>query len=257
MSSKTDPHDQILELLMEKEDITWQAIIYELVKTEQMDPWDLDVSILAKRYITIIRKLKDLNLRVTGKVLLSAAILLKIKSNHLLTEGISEFDRMLQDPAEQLPDELSFEENFEKVLADHDKPTLIPRMPQPRKRKVSIYDLVDALQKALEVKQRRVMQSAPPQNVTIPKKTRDITQVIREVYSRIKSFILRNSSNRVKFSQIVPSESKEDKIYTFIPLLHLANQRKIGLKQEKHFGDIDILLRKPQSEAKAELKKAA
>jgi len=30
---------------------------------------------------------------------------------------------------------------------------------------------------------------------------------------------------------------------TFIPLLHLANLKKIALKQEEHFGNIDILLR--------------
>ena len=246
-------HDKIFELLLDKDDITWQTLLYELVKTDQMDPWDIDISILTKKYITTIKKLKELNFRISGKVLLAAAILLRIKSNRLLTQDLTEFDRLIAGQEESL-DDLAFEETFEK-LQDSEKPNLIPRTPQPRKRKVSIYDLVDALQKALEVKKRRVLNSIPPTNVTIPKKTRDVTQIIREVYGRIKSFILRNNKNRVTFSQLVPSDSKEDKIYTFIPLLHLTNQRKIDLYQEKHFGEIDIMLNQTEKEIENQLGK--
>ena len=248
-----DAHDRIFELLLDKDEITWQTLLYELVKTEQMDPWDIDISMLTKKYIATIRKLKELNLRISGKVLLAAAILLRIKSNRLLNEDLTEFDRLIAGQEESL-DDLAFEETFEK-LQDSEKPNLIPRTPQPRKRKVSIYDLVDALQKALEVKKRRVLNSIPPTNVTIPKKTRDVTQIIREVYGRIKSFILRNNKNRVTFSQLVPSDSKEDKIYTFIPLLHLTNQRKIDLYQEKHFGEIDIMLNQTEKEIENQLGK--
>ena len=246
-------HDKIFELLLDKDDITWQTLLYELVKTEQMDPWDIDISILTKKYITAIKKLKELNFRISGKVLLAAAILLRIKSNRLLTQDLTEFDRLIAGQEENLED-LAFEETFEK-LQDSEKPNLIPRTPQPRKRKVSIYDLVDALQKALEVKKRRVLNSIPPTNVTIPKRTRDVTQVIREIYGRIKAFIFRNNKNIVTFSQLVPSDSKEDKIYTFIPLLHLANQRKIDLYQERHFGEIDIMLNQTEKETENQLGK--
>ena len=47
---------------------------------------------------------------------------------------------------------------------------------------------------------------------------------------------------RLTFSQLVPSNTKEDKIYTFIPLLHLTTQRKIDLTQQEHFGEIEIML---------------
>ena len=35
-------------------------------------------------------------------------------------------------------------------------------------------------------------------------------------------------------------DTKEDKVFTFIPLLHLDHQRKIDLLQKKHLGDIEI-----------------
>jgi len=236
-----DNHEKILELISEKDEITWQRVLYELVKSEEMDPWDIDISALTKKYIEIVKKLKDPDFRVSGKVLLAAAILLKIKSTKLLNEDLSDLDRLLIESEEQLPDELDLED-APVHREDGEKVPLIPRTPQPRKRKVSIYDLVDALEKALEVKQRRVLNSIPSRGVQIPKKTRDITEVIREVYSKIKMFFYKNNKNRVIFSQLVPNSKKEDKVFTFIPLLHLTTQRKINIEQQEHFGEIEIML---------------
>jgi len=248
-----DPHDRIFSILFSKADeITWQGIIYELVKSEQMDPWDIDVSILAQKYIDMLRGLKEHDFRVSGKVLLAAAILLKMKSNRLVGEDLSELDRLLIGVEDEI-EELGFDETGE-IPKLGEIPSLIPRTPQPRKRKVSIFDLVEALERALEVKKRRLLHSIPPLNLEAPKKKRDITQVIREVYGRIKSFFFTALKDKLTFSKLLPSESKEDKVYTFIPLLHLAQQNKIELVQESHFGEIQVLLKKKEEEQKAEEK---
>ena len=235
-----DPHERIFELLYAKDEVTWQSLLYELVKTEQMDPWDINISSLTKKYIDTIKKLKEFDFRVSGKVLLAAAILLKIKSSRLLHEDLSEFDMLLADP-EELMEGMELDEVY-NPQAYMEKPILIPRMPQPRKRKVSIFDLVQALEKALEVKKRRVMNSIPPLHLEAPKKTIDITQVLKNVYGKIISFFSSDNKNKLMFSQLTPSQSKEDRIYTFIPLLHLSNERKIDLTQKEHFGEIEIML---------------
>ena len=242
-----DPHDRIFSILFSKTDeITWQTIIYELVKTEQMDPWDIDISMLTKKYIEMIKSLKEHDFRISGKVLLAAAILLKIKSNKLVGEDLSELDRLLIGVEEEM-EELGFEEasQVEKLT---EIPALIPRTPQPRKRKVSIFDLVEALERALEVKKRRLLNSIPPMNVEAPKKKKDITQIIREVYGKIKLFFINTLKDKLTFSKLLPSESKEDKVYTFIPLLHLAQQSKIELVQDIPFGEIQILMKKKEEQ---------
>jgi chromatin segregation and condensation protein Rec8/ScpA/Scc1 (kleisin family) len=86
------------------------------------------------------------------------------------------------------------------------------------------------------------MNSIPPMNVKIPKKTKDITQIIKEVYNKIRSFFIINKQKTLTFSQLLPSKTKQDKIYTFIPLLHLTTQRKVDLRQQQHFGEIEIML---------------
>src|SRR3972149_9551593 len=104
-----DPHDRIFSILFSKADeITWQTIIFDLVKTEQMDPWDIDVSTLTQKYIDMLRTIKEHDFRVSGKVLLAAAILLKLKSNKLVGEDLSELDRLLMGVGEEM-EELGFE----------------------------------------------------------------------------------------------------------------------------------------------------
>src|SRR3989338_2864974 len=246
-----DNYERIFSIVFSKADeVTWQSVIYELVKSEQMDPWDIDVGLLAQKYIEMLRTLKEHDFRMSGKVLLAAAILLKLKSTKLVGEDLSELDRLLIGVNEEM-EELGFDEASD-IPKLTEIPTLIPRTPQPRKRKVSIYDLVEALERALEVKKRRLLHSIPPLNLEPPKKRRDITEIIREVYGRIKSFFFTALPEKLTFTKLLPSESKEDKVHTFIPLLYLAQQSKIELVQEAPFGEIEVLLKRKEEQAKAE-----
>jgi chromatin segregation and condensation protein Rec8/ScpA/Scc1 (kleisin family) len=105
---------------------------------------------------------------------------------------------------------------------------------------------VHGFERALEVKKRRLLNSIPPLNLEAPKKKKDITEIIRDVYGRIKLFFINTIKDKLTFSKLLPSESKEDKVHTFIPLLYLAQQNKIDLMQENAFGEIEILLRKKE-----------
>lgn len=249
LDSSRPAHDHIYDMLLQKDEITWQTVLKELVKSEEMDPWDVDVSIIAKRYIDTIKTLKEHDLKISGKMLLAAAILLKIKSNRLVGEDIEYLDRLISQQDEE-EDLLDFEEEV-SPRAREDIPTdLIPKTPQMRKRKVSIHDLMQALEKALEVKRRRVLQSAPPTHVLIPSRKKDISAIIKDVYGSVKNFFWDTPKNTLMFSQLLPENAdKEGKIATFMPLLHLATAHRVDLHQEQHFGDFVVSLRDGQPES--------
>ena len=243
-----EKHDKIFEILTQSNDITWQSLIMDLVKSEGMDPWDVDIGILTNKYITTLRKLKEHDFRVSGKVLLASAILLKIKSTKLMGEDMNALDSLFASTEEI--DEQAFYNDLEQEMhyintqrSDRQKYPLIPRTPQMRKRKVSIYDLVGALEKALEVKRRRVMRDIPESKITLPRESVDISLVIKQIHSKILNFFYKNKKKKLAFSTLLPSSDKEAKIRTFIPLLHLATNHKIDLNQEEHFGEIEVLLK--------------
>lgn len=227
--------DRLLDMLMQEDEITWQSIIYDLVKSEQMDPWDINVSLLSRKYIEVIKKLEEHNFFISGKVLLAAAILLKIKSNKLLVENIVEFDNQLFAKDEDLLDDV------EEIQEEFKTPALLLKTPQARKRKVSLDDLMKALNKALQVEKRRTIRKEKERvirEIRLPEKKVDIGKLIKRIYEKILGFL--KKKEEVSFSELVGSDKKEDKIMAFIPLLHLDNKNKIDLEQKEHFGEIYI-----------------
>jgi len=240
--------DRILKLLVEQDEITWKDIIYDLIRSEEMDPWDVDMKALTHKYIETVRALKKFDFKISGKVLLAAALLLNIKSKKLLEEDINYLDQLIAQRNDM--NEEAFYDELEQAeyrdvskMSEEEKMQLIPRTPQPRKRKVSIYDLVGALEQALEVKKRRIMRQIPDMQITLPEKKRDISVMIKSVYKSILESLSSKKQGHMGFSELLPKgASREEKIQTFIPLLHLTNERKIDLHQGEHFGEIGIQL---------------
>lgn len=233
--------DQILDMLLKKDEITWQSLLYELVRTEQMNPWDIDISILSRKYLETVKKLQEINFFISGKVILASAILLKIKSDKLLTENIAQFDNQLFQ-REQLETTEAMEEAEPEIIY----PKLTIKTPIARRKKVTINDLINALEKAMKVDERRTQKrqllTEVPPNIKIPERV-DIKERIKEIYSKIRNFFA-TKKEVLTFDKLVESDKKEDKIFTFVPLLHLDNQQKINLIQEEHFGEIKIELTK-------------
>jgi segregation and condensation protein A len=232
--------DKIFSLLVEQNEISWKSIIFDLIRTEQMDPWDVNISLLTEKYLERLHQMKERDLKVSGKVLLAASILLRIKSNKLVGDDLDEFDRLLAGhdmSQEQFYDELEQELARGEEIGLKEEYELLPRLPQARRRKVSVYDLVKALEKALEVKQRRVLHSVPPP-IELPARKFDVTAAITNLFQRILSLF--GVKKELKFTDLVPGETKQDKVYTFIPLLHLSSQQKVELEQPEPFGEIRI-----------------
>lgn len=232
--------DRLFEMLIQKDEITWQTIIYDLIRTEQMDPWDIDVSLLTQKYIETVNRLQEMNFFISGKVLLASAILLKIKSHKLMDEDIAGFDSFLFNTGQE---ELSLGDLEEIPRLKRDElPKLTIKTPQARKRKVNLQDLMNALQKALEVNQRRVIRKMREERgyiiPQIPEKKIEVSKMIKDIYEKIMGFFQKREM--VTFTKLVPSERKEDKILTLIPLLHLDTQGKINMVQEQPFGEIEI-----------------
>lgn len=247
------PIDFIYDVLTDKDEIDWKDILMKLIKDDNIDPWDVDVSIIAKRYVEAVKKLKEMDFRVSGKVILASAILLSIKSNRLVESDINAFDALISSLTQteydellsrELGDFLSGEYIENLPLKEREKlPFLTLRTPQPRSRKISILDLVEALDKALEVRDRRQNKiSSREEKVFIPNRERNLKSVILSVYENIQAVF--KKKQKVFFSDIIKSPNREDVIYTFIPLLHLDFQQVVRLDQEVEFGEIQISLLK-------------
>lgn len=227
----------------------WQAIIYELIHTEQLDPWDVDIVLLTGSYFEKIAELEEADFYVSGKVLLAAALLLRIKSEFLLNKHIKSIDDILFGRKE---------ENkyvVERIEIDESElPILIPRTPLPRARKVTLPELMAALDKAINTESRRIRREV---NVKRAKKLSeidfpsfrriDLKDRIKEFYARILTSVKKKAAkpdkhlNKIGYSELA-GKQREEKLACFLPLLHLSDSKKLWLEQEIHLDEIWVYL---------------
>jgi len=235
-------NDDLLDMLLSNDEIDWKSFIRDLVRTEQMDPWDINVTKISNKFLDLVKDLQEMDFRLSGKMILATSFFLKIKSDKLLGDDIEAFDAMIvEDDFEEFED---MEEEFEEVP----EPTLVPRSPQPRKRKVSISDLAHALESALKKEKKKQIRSIQrqqqtekmkeEQDISPKEKKKDIDVIIEEVFTKVKNLF--SKKPKVNFTHLLSSQEKQHKVETFIPLLHLDNQGRVALIQEKHFGDIHV-----------------
>jgi segregation and condensation protein A len=243
---------QFYDLLLSRE-MSWQEIIYDLIASEQLDPWDIDLGLLSSSYLEKIKKLEEANFFISSKVLLAASILLRIKSEMLLTRYMKSLDEILFGKTDAI------DKKQERIILDGELPELIPRTPLPRMKKVTLPELMQALDRAIVTEQRRIkkelVQKQAQRNISIvlPKFRINIKDKIREIYTKIKEFFKRDPEKKLTFTLLAGTERSE-RIATFLPLLHLDNQSKVFLDQEKPFEEIYIWLKKQLAEIEKEEK---
>ncbi|MEK6833664.1 MAG: segregation/condensation protein A [Nanoarchaeota archaeon] len=232
--------EEIHDLLFSRE-IDWQEIIYDLINTEQLDPWDIDLIVLTEKYFKKIEEMEEGDFFISSKVLLAASFLLRIKSEILLNKYIKSIDDILFGRKEE-PKKYA----FERIELDEDIPDLIPRSPFPRFKKVTLKELLDSLNKAITTENRRIKKEIVNKNalressLSLPKRNFSIKDKIKEITERLtRHFKSQETHKKISFTDFV-GQNREKRIENFSPLLHLDNQKKIWLEQPNHFEEIHI-----------------
>ncbi|OGJ13200.1 hypothetical protein A3K82_01330 [Candidatus Pacearchaeota archaeon RBG_19FT_COMBO_34_9] len=233
--------EQIHDLLFNRE-IGWQEIIYDLINTEQLNPWDIDLIILSDKYLNKVKEFEEADFFVSSKVLFAASLLLRIKSEILLNQYIKSIDEILFGKKEPVKIPL------ERIELDEDIPELIPRSPMPRFKKVTLKELMESLNKAITTENRRIKREIITKDTlressfSLPKRKFSIKDKIREIYQNLTERFGKNNEDKIPYSEFI-NNNKEEKIISFLPLLYLEEQKKIWLHQKESFDEIDIWMR--------------
>lgn len=241
--------EQIHDLLFNRE-LGWQEIIHDLINTEQLDPWDVNIVILTDKYLERIQKFEETDFFISSKVLLAAAFLLRIKSEILLKKYIKSIDEILfGDKNESKKIDLDqgqvFSIGYDEMGAI---PELVLKSPMPRFKKVTLQELMDSLDKAIATENRRIKKAIVGRNailessLSLPKRKFSLHDKVKEIYDNlVKNLAKDEKKEKISFSEFI-GEDKEERIISFSGLLHLDHQKKVWLEQEKHFDDFNIWL---------------
>ena len=220
--------ENLIKLIIEKEN--WEEVIYQIVSLENLNPWDIDLIKLAETFLKYISNIEKLDFRIPAKIVFVAAILLKLKADYL---SIFEEEETIEEIAQKSP--------FVDIGID---PSLIhlglpmKRMP---KRQISLDELMNALNKALKVKEKRVERRMIwEQRLEAQITEEDITNRIEKMMGEIEDLMKKMKDEKVTFSQVVKKWKRDEIVSKFIPLLHLEQDQKIETIQEDFFKEIYI-----------------
>ena len=173
--------------------------IFKLIDKGELDPWDIDITLLCDQYLKEIKARRDL--RISGNALLTAAVLLRLKSK-------------------------IFEEREES------EPTEKPELPVPDiqiipvsrrvERKVTVFELLDALKEAFELEKQRISRAS--ERPTVKFYTFDISKAIEKIIAALPDEVVIERLGAI----------------TLLALLHLASKGAILIEQEEWNGAIRV-----------------
>jgi segregation and condensation protein A len=235
-ASRELPYDMKLEKIVALP--TWREMLLDLVATKKLDPWNIDIVEIATGYLEKIKKLEMLDLRVPANLILAAAILLRFKSSAL------RFDEQ-----EQVVEEQTYvEEDAEPSVI----PVLELQARIPPTRMVTLDELLTAMEKVFDDQKKReekAQRTEIPTVINIQMPEFDIEERMETVYRKI--LMEKDGEGLATFSSLLDERTPVEMIATLLPLLHLVQDRRVGVFQEKTFGEIFIRVREQEAAAKA------
>jgi len=233
---------QVQDILFRGE-IGWKEIIFDLIHSEELDPWDIDISILADSFFERISKYEELDFFISGQVLLAASFLLRLKSELLLNRYLRSVDEILFGETEKK------KVVFERLELDEDIPELVLKSPLPRYKKVTLNELIDSLNKAIITENRRIKKTIVNQNalremgILAPKKSKIKKRNSKFIHGKLLAYFDANKSHKsVDYKKFV-GEDPFERAISFFPMLQLEMTGDVWLENSGNFGDVNIWLK--------------
>lgn len=214
---------------------TWKQILMDLILTERIDPWNIDICKISDSFLAKVREMKKVDLLVPANVILAASILLRYKSGFL----------RLYEP-QPVQETLPMEEQY----VPEEMPQLVMSSRIPPKRQISLEELTSEIERVIKYEN----------NVYVPKHKGGIEEVVNftltqediekkmdDVYEKIKKDA--DETGWVLFSNLIRDYESRDVVYALLSVLHLTQREIVDIKQDELFGELFIHLNKKEDNA--------
>lgn len=231
-------------------------ILVQMAERGEIDPWNIDIVEVTDRFLQELERRKELDLRISGRTLFYAALLLRMKSEYLEEAELPEGEDYDEGGVDQ-EDGFGFDEDIEageNVLGpierlEREIKRRLDRK-QLRKRPITLFELILEL-KAAEREQRRRQRFIHGFDQTLIEVDDVVGIAHDEGYRDAAHAILDQYGGRIEREGVMTLEEiaalmGKKIIDVYIPLLYLMFEEKILLWQEEFFGQVFIGIRGAQ-----------
>lgn len=220
-------------------------LLLDLIRKHQINIQDIPIAQITAQYLDYMQKAMDLDIELSAEFVYMAATLIHIKSKMLLPRD-PELEKLdpQDDPRQELVDRLMEHERFKNAaemlqqkrlleeaawsnsaikdyLSEEDEPGL----------SVTLFDLVQTLQKVLDRAKNRPQFEVTKEDVTVP----DMIVLLKNVLLRTRK------GESVSATELFERQrSRSAMIVLFLAILEMVKGQAIRLVQTEAFGDIGI-----------------
>jgi segregation and condensation protein A len=206
----------------------WEKLLYYIVEEENLDPWNLDISKLADKFVEYINSVKDIDFRIPAKVIYIAILLLKLKIETLFPK-----DEKVEDEIKEILE-----------LPEIDLSNIEINLPVKRFAisQITLENLIDALRKAIELKEKKERKKERFEKIKERFKVDEINyeKIIESVYEKIKNIL--SKKEVMIFNELIEKNEKIDIYFKFFSVLSLEMKNRIRTYQEDFLKEIYIKL---------------
>ena len=219
-------------------------LLLYLIKKNELSIESIPISAITEQYLQYLNIMQLLDLDIAGEFLVMAATLMHIKSKMLLPPDETEAEAVEEDPRSELIRKLLEYRKFkdaaerlkERELSQKEvfaRPGIIGDIPDSGQQELyfeaSLFDLLSAFSKVLKEVPKSKFYELVKEEVTVADKIHEI-------------FHLLVKKPTLYFLELFQqARSKIEIIATFLALLELIRMKEVIVKQDRVFGDIQIV----------------
>ena len=212
-------HQQEKSFVQEAE-VDGIEILVNMAKQGKIDPWNVDIVEITDKYLMHLFQSKAQNLRLTGRTLLFAAILLKLKSNVL--EGIDVLDF---EPQHQ--DEFNYDDEMPLDYEEEYIPTN------------NVISIDEVLQRRTSVRLNQNYARLSPDDIINLAHDEYIENGVQRLKANLSEILSRQ--DKIELNELTLLGM--DKISAYISLLFLTVESDYDLEQDEFYGDLYVIKR--------------
>lgn len=220
-------------------------LLLHLIKKENMDIFDINISEITKQYLNYINQLESLNLNIDSEYLVMASELTLLKSRELLPHDDEEDEDV--DPREAFINRLVEYQKYKDVCGklkelESNRKEYFTKTPSLLNEfhengpiisdDLSLDDLIKAFMKFKEKKELE-----KPLNTVVTRKEYSVHRRSAEILKKVREY------KQVNFEDLFDIYRKDYVVVTFLSILDLAKKGNIILRQDSNLDSIVLSVR--------------
>lgn len=238
----------------ENKEVDGIEILVQMAKQGKIDPWNIDIIDVTDKYLTHLFQSKSQNLRLTGRTLLFASILLKLKSNILEGVELSDFEPQVEEPEFFDDEPLEYEQEYiptNNVVSIDEVLQRRTSVRLNRNRVVTLRDLIrqlefyemldkkQSLKNAHERAKRRVKNysNLSPEDIINLAHDEYIEKGVERLRANLEEIL--NRQDKIELNELTLLGM--DKISAYISLLFLTAESDYDLEQDEFYSDLYVI----------------